>query len=505
MNISISSADLYKDYVTAMRKIADVKYASAVLQWDQETYLPAKGAGFRGQQLATLAEVAHELFVQDKTGDLLNKLKDGDNLNERQLKNVALSLEDYNKVKKFSPAFVRKMSETVSLAYHAWIKARRDNDFKVFEPLLTEIIDLKKQEAEILGYTQNRYDALLNEYEKGASVQMIDKIFDDVKQPLRDLLHELQALPKPDSSFLHQHFPKDMQWKWGQEIAGILGFDFSAGRQDISEHPFSTNFNNQDVRITTRIDENDFGNMTWSTIHEVGHALYEQGLPAEEYGLPIGEYASLSVHESQSRLWENCVGRGEAFWNVHFKKLVAHFPRQFKNVTVNHFARAINKIEPSFIRTEADELTYHFHVMIRYDIEKLLINGELKTRDIPAYWNEQYRVVLGVEVPGDLQGCLQDVHWSHGSFGYFPTYSLGSFYAAQFWQQLLLENAGLLQQLSENGDTTPILTWLRKNVHPHGRFFTSEELCTSITGKGLNSKVFVQYLREKMLHLYHLS
>ena len=499
---SPSSPDLYQQYVTAMRKIADVKYAAAVLQWDQETYLPAKGAGFRGQQLATLTEVAHELFVQEKTGELLNNLKERGDLNERQKKNIELSLEDYNKVKKFSSAFVRKMSETVSLAYHAWIKARRSNDYNLFEPFLSEIIELKKQEADILGYTQNRYDALLNEYERGATVQMLDKIFSGVKQPLQELLNELQAFPQPDTYFLHQHFPKDAQWKWGQQIAGILGFDFTAGRQDISEHPFSTNFNNQDVRITTRIDENDFGNMTWSTIHEVGHALYEQGLPAEEYGLPIGEYASLSVHESQSRLWENCVGRGEPFWNFHFEKLSTLFPDQFKNVTVNHFTRSINKIQPSLIRTEADELTYHFHVMIRYEIEKLLINGELKTLDIPAYWNEQYRNILGIAVPDDLQGCLQDVHWSHGSFGYFPTYSLGSFYAAQFWQQLLSDKPGLLQQVAQDGDTSTILNWLRQKVHPHGRFYNSEELCKSITGKGLDSKVFVNYLREKMMHLH---
>ena len=453
MNTLLSSADLYQQYVTAMQKIADLKYAAAVLQWDQETYLPVKGAGFRGRQLATLTEVAHEMFVNEKIGELLNTLNEKDDLTERQKKNISLSLEDYNKVKKFSAAFVRKMSETVSLAYHAWIKARRSNDFSIFEPLLANIIELKIQEADILGYTENRYDALLNEYERGATVTMLDKIFNDVKQPLKDLLNELQGFPKPDTAFLHQHFPKDLQWKWGQQIAGILGFDFEAGRQDISEHPFSTNFNNQDVRITTRIDENDFGNMTWSTIHEVGHALYEQGLPAEEYGLPIGEYASLSVHESQSRLWENCVGRGASFWNFHYKDLTKIFPAQFSEVTANQFTKAINKIQPSLIRTEADELTYHFHVMIRYEIEKLLIGGELKAVDIPAYWNEQYLHILGVNVPDDLHGCLQDVHWSHGSFGYFATYSLGSFYAAQFWQQLLADNPGLLQKLADDGDT----------------------------------------------------
>jgi carboxypeptidase Taq len=492
--------ELYQQYREQMSKIADVKYSAAVLQWDQETYLPPKGADFRGRQIATLSEMAHRMFTDDAIGKLVQELL-SKQLTEKQKRNAELSLEDYTRLKKLSPAFVRKMSEAVSAAFYAWIEARKQNDFKVFEPLLAAIVDLKKQEADMLGYEGHPYNALMNEYEKGATVQMIDKVFADIKNPLLDLLYESTEKPAADDHFLHQHFPRQQQWEWGIYLAKQLGFDFTAGRQDISEHPFTTNFNSRDVRITTRIDENDFANMTWSTIHEVGHALYEQGLPAEEYGLPLGEYASLGIHESQSRLWENCVGRGNAFWQYYYPKLQQYFPQQFDKVSKDQFVKAINKVQPSLIRTEADELTYHFHVMIRYELEKHLIEGSLQVKDIPVYWNDQYKSLLGVHVPDDKQGCLQDVHWSHGSFGYFATYSLGSFYAAQFWEQAKTDIAGLEDHIANEGNTGLLLKWLRDKVHGYGRFYTSDELCYKVTGKTLDSNVFLDYLREKINRL----
>ncbi len=488
---------LYNDYKATMRKIADVKYATAVLQWDQETYLPTKGAHFRGQQLATLSEIAHTMFTDEKLGKLLNELTSRD-LDAKEKKNVELSLEDYNKLSKFSSAFVRKMSETVSASFHAWIEARKQNDFRVFEPALSRLTDLKREEAEILGYEHHPYNALLNEFEKGATVIMLDKIFADVTQPLLTLLNEVQQKPSADDTFLHQNFPKQQQWEWGMYLAKQLGFDFEAGRQDISEHPFTTNFNSQDVRITTRIDEQDFANMTWSTIHEVGHALYEQGLPVEEYGLPSGEYASLSIHESQSRIWENCVGRGKEFWQFYFPKLQKYFPQQFNKISFQQFIKAINKVQPSLIRTEADELTYHFHVMIRYELEKNLIDGSLQVKEIPDYWNEQYKKLLGVNVRDDKHGSLQDVHWSHGSFGYFPTYSLGSFYAAQFWEKAQGEIPQLSAKIAKEGATGLLLNWLRSSIHIYGKNYNSKELCTLVTGKELDSAVFVNYLRQKL-------
>ncbi|MCW3080810.1 carboxypeptidase M32 [Segetibacter sp.] len=492
--------ELYSQYKNSMQKLADVKYAAAVLQWDQETYLPKKGADFRGRQLATLSEVAHGMFTDDKNGKLLQELLLKD-LSQEQKRNVELTWEDYSRQKKLTPAFVRKMSEAVSASFFAWVEARKQNDYQVFEPKLSLLVDLKRQEAERYGYEAHPYDALMDEYEKGATVKMVDKIFEDVKVPLRQLLQEVQDVQSGDDSFLRQFYPKQQQWKWGIYLAKQLGFDFESGRQDISEHPFTTNFSSQDVRITTRVDEHDFANMTWSTIHEVGHALYEQGLPAEQYGLPLGEYASLSMHESQSRLWENCVGRATAFWNYYYPKLVEFFPVQFKSISENQFLKAINKVQPSLIRTEADELTYHSHVMVRYELEKRLIEGSLQVKEIPLYWNDQYKTLLGVDVPDDKRGCLQDVHWSHGSFGYFATYSLGSFYAAQLWQQAKKDIAGLEIEIAKEGRTDSLLGWLRTNVHKHGRFYESEALCNLVTGKNLDSTVFVSYLREKLNNL----
>lgn len=492
-----NSEDLYSQYIQKMQKIADVKYSAAVLQWDQETYIPQKGADFRSRQLATLSEIAHEMFTDEKVGNLLQELLSRD-LRAQQRKNVELTWDDYSRLKKLTPEFVRKMSEAVSASFYAWLDARKQNDFSVFEPKLAPLVALKRQEAELYGFDAHPYEALMNQYERSATVAMIDKVFADVKQPLRDLLSETQQRQSADDQFLHRHFPKQQQWEWGTYLAKQLGFDFEAGRQDISEHPFTTNFSSQDVRITTRIDENDFANMTWSTIHEVGHALYEQGLPVDQYGVPLGEYASLSVHESQSRLWENCVGRGSAFWSYYYPKLNEFFPDQFRDISKAHFLRAINKVQPSFIRTEADELTYHFHVMVRYELEKRLIEGSLQVHEIPVYWNDQYKAMLGVEVPDDKQGCLQDVHWSHGSFGYFPTYSLGSFYAAQLWEQAKKDIGGLEDEISTEGKTAALLSWLRSNVHNHGRFYNSDELCALVTGKKLDSTVFVSYLSQKL-------
>ncbi len=502
MVIRASTADLYMDYRKQLRKIADIKYAAAVLQWDQETYLPELGAQLRGEQIGTLTEVAHEKFTSKEMGKLLNTLSEREDLTLRQKKNVLLSLEDYNKQKKFSAEFVRVLSEATSEAFHSWLHARQHNDFRIFIPALSKVVALKKEEAEIHGYNHHPYNALMNEYEKGATTAMVDDVFSVIRAPLSAMLSELRRKPEPGDAFLKQHFNKSRQWEWSLFMARQLGFNFNAGRQDISEHPFTTNFNSNDVRITTRIDENDFKNMTWSTIHEVGHALYEQGLPLEEYGLPLGEYASLSIHESQSRLWENCVARSFEFWQFYLPKLCELFPEQLNDVNLEAFVAAINKVAPSLIRTEADELTYHFHVIIRYELEKNLISGEIQVNDIPAVWNEQYRTLLDVHVPDDVNGCLQDVHWSHGSFGYFPTYSLGSFYAAQLWEQAAAELPDMYQLMAGEGSTNCLLNWLRQKVHAHGRMFTSEELCMNITGKPLDSGIFINYLRKRLEKIY---
>ncbi|MEO6720412.1 MAG: carboxypeptidase M32 [Ferruginibacter sp.] len=497
----MNSAELYTAYKTKMQKIADVKYASAVLQWDQETYLPPKGNDFRGQQIATLSEIAHEQFTSEALGNLLLNLNSKDDLSPTEKRNVQLSLDDYNRNKKLSSVFVRQMSEAVNKAYHAWAKARAENSFAIFQVPLHHLIELKKQEADMLGYEQHPYNALMNDYDKGLTVAITDRIFKELKPELIILLDNIKSKQQVDDKFLFNDFDKDAQWEFGMELLKRMGFDFEAGRQDISIHPFTTNFNSNDVRVTTRIDEQDFGNMTWSCLHEGGHALYEQGLPAEEYGLPLGEYCSLSIHESQSRLWENCIGRALPFWEHNFKLLHTFFPNRFDNISPEQFFKGINKVVPSLIRTEADELTYHFHVMIRYDIEKLLIEGSIETKDIPAYWNEHYQKYLGITVPDDKTGCLQDVHWSHGSFGYFATYSLGSMYAAQLYAAIEKENASIEKEIAE-GNNSSVLNWLRKNIYQYGRYYLSEELCKKVTGEVLQPKYFIDYVTRKFSNIY---
>lgn len=498
-----NTRQLYSQYLERMQRIADVRNANAILQWDQETYLPPKGAKFRGQQLSTLSEISHNMFSQDVLGNLLKDLLEKNDLSTSQKKNIELTYEDYIKNKKYSSEFVRALSEQTNKTFHAWIDARKKNSFAVYEKDIDALIQLKKQEAEILGYNDHPYNALLNEFEKGATVSLLDQTFTGLLPTLKELADRIANKLQVEDGFLRQEFPKQVQWDWGMALIKSLGFDFEAGRQDISEHPFSISFNKNDVRVTTRVDEKDFGNMTWSCIHETGHALYEQGLPEEEYGLPLGEACSYSIHESQSRLWENNVGRSRMFWKHYYPKLQKHFPAQFGTISLDQFYKGINKVEPSLVRTEADEINYHFHVYIRYELEKQLLTNNLETKDIPAYWNSQYKRYLGVDVPDDKKGCLQDVHWSHGSFGYFPTYSLGSFYAAQFFDIAKGELPGLENEI-EQGNTQNLLNWLREKVHKKGRFHTSEELCKEISGKGLDVSHFLNYLLDKYVSIYTL-
>jgi len=503
MNViySMDTTKLYNDYQAHMQRIADVKYAIAVLQWDQETYMPPKGAAFRARQTATLSEWAHRLFTEESFKNLLLELNSRGDLDAAQKKNVELSWYDYSQQEKLTPEFVRTMSELVSKSYQSWMAARKQNAFAVFAPDLTALLELKKQEANMLGYKGHPYNALLNQYERGATTGLLDRVFTQLQPPLKELLANIAAQPPVKDDFLRQPFAKDQQWKFGMEVLRQMGFDFEAGRQDISEHPFTTNFSSRDVRVTTRIHENDFTSMTWSCIHEGGHALYEQGLPEAAYGLPLGEYTSLSIHESQSRLWENNVGRSIDGWQHLYPLAQQYFPEQLGNIPLGDFYRAINKVRPSLIRTESDELTYHFHVLTRYELEKQLLEGKLAVADIPAWWNGKYKELLAVEPPDDLQGCLQDVHWSHGSFGYFPTYSLGSFYAAQFFHAAGQQVPGLAEEIRK-GQFQPLLNWLRINIHSHGRRYTSEELCERVTGAPLDIQHFIQYARDKYKPIY---
>lgn len=499
-----STVDLYKEYKELTQKAADLNYASAVLGWDQEVYMPAKGFSFRGKQLATLATIAHEIVTSESYGNVLKELAGRGELDENSKANVVLSLEDYEKHTKLSSEFISKLTEQTSASYSAWIQARKENNYQVYAPELQKMIALKLQQADMYGYEQHPYDALADEYEKGVTVSMLDEVFSGVKHKLPILLDKIKNAAQVDDAFLQKKYDKDAQWDFSIDVLKKIGYDFEAGRQDLSEHPFTTSFSPHDVRVTTRVSEHDFASLLWSSIHEGGHALYEQGLPAEQYGLPLGEAASLSVHESQSRLWENNVGRGIHFWEYYYPKLKENFPAQLEDVALKDFYKGINKVQPSLVRTEADELTYHFHVLIRYEVEKALINKELASEDLSQTWNDLYNKYLGVTPPDDKQGVLQDIHWAHGSFGYFPTYSLGSFYAAQYYVQAQTELSGLEQQLSA-GSYGQLLVWLREKIHVYGRKYRSEELCKNVTGKGLDFDVFMQYAAEKYSDIYSLS
>lgn len=501
----MNNKEKYHKYLKINKKAADVGAAVSLMHWDKEIYLPEDAAEFRSQQIATLTGIRHEIITSDEFGALVEDLSNSkEDLSDEQQKNVSLTQTDLKKMNKYSKEFVERMSLTVSKVFHAWMKAREASDFGIFQEPLKEMIDLKREETEILGYEDHPYDALMDDYEPGAKTKDIEHLFSDVRNHLVDFVKEIAKRPQVDDSFLKKHFDKDKQWDFGLDLLKQMGYDFKAGRQDLSTHPFTTEFSMKDVRVTTRIDENNFCNMTWSCIHEGGHALYEQGLKPENYGIPAGSSISLGIHESQSRLWENNVGRSLNYWKGNYPKLQNAFGENLNGVDLGAFYKAINKVEPSLIRTESDELTYHFHIMIRFEIEKALIEGSIDVKDIPEVWNAKYKSYLNVEVPNDAKGCLQDIHWSHGSLGYFPTYSIGSFYACQFFDQAKKDIPNLEEQIAQ-GKMSELLNWLRINIHQHGRLFGADEICKKVTGEELNFKSFVSYAKEKYGTIYGLA
>jgi carboxypeptidase Taq len=494
----------YEAYKNRMTRMADLEYTLAVLGWDQETYMPEKGADFRAQQTSTLSGIAHEMSVEKELGELLKKLHKKKGLDAKQARNVEESLKDYKQSKKYTTEFVELLSKTTSECFQSWQKAKQTNNFKLYAPHLTKMVDLKRKEADMLGYKEHPYNALLDQHEPGATVAFLDVLFKDVREQLVVFVKKIAAAKQNDDSFAHKQYAKDKQWDFGIDLLKQMHFDFEAGRQDISMHPFTTSFSSQDVRVTTKILENNLKSMIWSCIHEGGHALYEQGLPTDQYGLPCGEAISLGIHESQSRMWENNVGRSSPYWKANYKRLQSYFPAHLKNVSLEQFYKGINLVKPSLVRIEADEVTYHFHILIRYEIEKGLMEGKIKVSELPEYWNEHYKKYLGVKVTSDAEGVLQDVHWSHGSIGYFPTYSLGSFYAAQFFHQASKDIKGLQQHI-EKGNMLPLLKWLREKIHRHGKFYSAEELCKHVTGEKLNFKYFMNYATHKYSAIYDLK
>lgn len=494
----------YEALRNEMKRIADLQNAAALLMWDQETYMPEGGSGFRAQQLATLSGLAHDHFTAEENNARLDRLEKSSDLDEVRSMNVKRIREDLDRASKYSSDFVQNLSKAQSEAFQAWQKAKRNNDFEAFRPELERMVELKKQESQLLGYSDHPYDALLDSYEPGTKTADVERIFSELRGGLEPLLKEIEACEKPDDELMYRSYDQDEQWALTLEVLESMGYDKKKGRQDLSTHPFTISFSPEDVRVTTRMSEKNLHEGIWSSIHEGGHALYEQGLPSEEYGMPAGEACSLGVHESQARLWENIIGRGRSFWEHFYPKLQERFPDQLGQVPLDSFYRAMNVVRPNAIRTNADELHYHFHIIIRFEIEKALIEGSLEVKDVPTVWDRKVRSYLGIEVNSDTEGCLQDVHWAHGGIGYFPTYSLGSLMSAQFYEQARTELPDLESRIAK-GELLPLRDWLRTNVHAKGRLEKPDELCEKATGKGLDPSVFLSYARRKYAELYPIQ
>lgn len=480
--------------------ITNLASATALLEWDQEVLMPEKGAEARSAMLALLSGITHEELVQLDHDGLLTKLKaqvDAKKLRGKDAVIVTETWRTYERARKLLDAFVRELAETTSRAHHVWARARNENDFKSFLPTLRKLVELKRKEAELVGYTDSPYDALLDAYEPGLTAEDVTVLFNDLKDFLVPFLKELKTTqPKTNPKRLLGKFPLEKQRAFNRFVSGQMGFRADAGRLDESTHPFTTNFNPNDVRITTRYDEEDLWYSVGSTIHEAGHALYEQGLPAEHFGTPLAESVSLGIHESQSRLWENTIGKSAAFWKYFYPKLQKEFPEPFRKVPLPEFVQIINAVKPSLIRTEADEVTYNLHILIRFELEKELIEGSIDPKDLPAIWREKVQTYLGIAVPSDTLGVLQDVHWSAGLFGYFPTYTLGNLYAAQLYAAMAREIPDLQKQIAKGNLAVP-LEWLRTHVHRYGKTYAPADLIKRATGEYPTSRYFVDYLQEK--------
>lgn len=497
--------DTYSRLIGRVKEIQILRAVEALLDWDQETYMPAGAAEDRANQIALIAGAAHEKLTSDELGELLRDLETADFGGDyAAAANVREVRRDFERATKLPKTLVEKIARATTLAKGVWAQARAAARFSQFAPHLQELLDLKRQVADLVGWQAEPYDALMDEFEPGARTVHVADVFDSVKAELVPLVAAIRAAPrKPDTSIRTRPCPRVAQEALNRKFMEALGFDFKFGRLDVSTHPFCTNLSPRDVRMTTRYDERYMPMSLFGVLHETGHSLYEQGFEIAHIGTPMAQSISLGIHESQSRLWENQVGRGRPFWKCFFPDLQAAFP-SLADVTLDDWVFVINAVEPSFIRVEADEVTYNLHIMLRFDLERRLIRGELAVKDVPAAWNAGMKALLGITPPSDAQGCLQDIHWSLGTFGYFPTYALGNLYAAQFFEAA---RAALpdLDALIERGALRPLLEWLRTNIHKHGKRYRANELVRSVTGRDLSPEPFVRYLHEKYKPLYGLA
>ena len=503
----MTAADAYTELVRRSKELGVINSCAGVLNWDHQTYMPPKGGALRGEQMAFLASLAHQKFTDPKVGELLAAVEASELVRDPEVDAAANARElrrAFDRATKIPQSLVEELARVTTQAQQVWEQAKKKNDYASYQPILAQIVKLKRQEADAVGYQQHPYNALIEEYEPGTTVAELKTLFADLTAELSPLVKKIVASPKqPDKSVLEREFPIDRQKVFAEAAAVAIGFDFAAGRLDTTAHPFCAGFGPGDCRITTRYNPRFFNEAFFGVLHETGHAMYEQGLPAEHFGTPLGVACSFGIHESQSRLWENQVGRGRPFWDHFFPRLRQTFPTALTDVSADAFHFAINDVRPSLIRVEADEATYNLHIALRFELELALLSGDLTTADLPGAWNERFELLFGLKVPDDARGCLQDIHWSFGGIGYFPTYTLGNLYAAQLMATARRDLGGpALDDDFRRGEFGRLKGWLGTHIHRHGQRFRAGELCRRATGAPLSPKPFLAHLREKFGALY---
>ena len=494
--------------LTRVHELDDLGKASAVLYWDREVNMPHAGLAERIAQMTTLSSITHRMSTSDEMGEWIERAAaeiDGADYDSDEAALIRLLRRNYADERKLPADYVARAAEVSGRTREAWVKARAENDFAHFRPWLEQVVALCQELAGYYGYEDEPYDALLDKYELNMKTAEVRAIFDALKAdlvPLREAIDRSGA--QLDDSILHQPYDVARQQEFARIVATALGYDFNRGHLGTVVHPFATSFSRNDARITTRWYPDFLSPSLFGTLHECGHAIYEQGTAPELARTPLARGTSMGIHESQSRMMENLVGRSRPFWQAHFSTLQGFFPEALGNSTAEDFYRAINKTQPSYIRVEADELTYNFHIILRFELEQAMLNGDLAAADLPTAWNDKMQALLGITPPDDRRGCLQDVHWSRPGFGYFPTYALGNLYAAQFFETAAAQDPAVTEQL-DRGQTDALLAWLRQNIHRHGKKFTPGELVQRVTGQPLSHDAFMRYATAKFSDLYGLN
>lgn len=497
--------DAYSELLSHLQSTALLGSCSAVLGWDEQTYLPSGGSEHRANQLAMLAGITHQRATHPRIAELLAQLEAQTDLHSDALVNVREARRRYSRLTKLPQSLVEELSRTTTLAQQAWVGARKQKSFALFAPWLSKVLKLKREEAAAVGFGSGvPYDAMLDEYEPGATSASINAIFAPLRRELVNLVSAIvDSGRKLPAEILARRYPIHSQTGFATQAARAIGFDFEKGRLDVAAHPFCSGIGPGDCRLTTRYDEYHFPGAFFGVLHEAGHGIYEQGLDPTAFGTGLGETVSLGIHESQSRLWENFVGRSLPFWQHFFPIAKATFAEALGDVDVNGFYSAINDVRPSFIRVEADEVTYNLHIMLRFEIEQALLSGDLNTPDVPTAWNESFQKYFGLTPTDDSLGCLQDIHWSAGLLGYFPTYALGNMYAAQLFEAADRDLGGLSAQFAR-GDFMPLKNWLNQKVHRQGKRFSAADLIQHVSGSPLSHAPLLRHLKTRFEPLYGL-